>query len=137
MAAALEAIRSLVRPGAATEFSSKFSPFLGIGSLSVRRIWQELLRYQALQSTDAGGDGADQPTGEGCEWMRQELLWREFFLCSERRHGDAFHAPGGIQGRPPRGSPIGSASGPEQRQLGLSGRRGLRTPQLRGQSPAL
>jgi hypothetical protein len=136
-AAVLEAIRPPVRPGVAAAFSSKFSPFLGIGSLSVRRIWQELLRYQALQSTDAGGDGADQPTGEGCEWMRQELLWREFFLWSERRHGDAFHAPGGIQGRPPRGSPIGSASGPEQRQLGLSGRRGLRTPQLRGQSPAL
>ena len=47
MAAVLEAIRPLVRPGAATAFSSKFSPFLGIGSLSVRRIWQELLRYQA------------------------------------------------------------------------------------------
>ena len=92
-----------------TEFSSKFSPFLGIGSLSVRRIWQELLRYEALQTdtggTDAGGDGADQPTGEGCEWMRQELLWREFFLWSERRHGASFHAPGGIQGRPPQGEP--------------------------------
>jgi deoxyribodipyrimidine photolyase len=47
MAAVLEAIRPLVRPGAATAFSLKFSPFLGIGSLSVRRIWQELLRYQA------------------------------------------------------------------------------------------
>ena len=57
MAAVLEAIRPLVRPGAATAFSSKFSPFLGIGSLSVRRIWQELLRYQALQSTDASGAG--------------------------------------------------------------------------------
>ncbi len=44
--------------------------------------------------------------------MRQELLWREFFLWSERRHGASFHAPGGIQGRPPpRGSPIGSAFG--------------------------
>ena len=116
-----------------TEFSSKFSPFLGIGSLSVRRIWQELLRYEALQRTDAGGDagtgnggdggggGSVQPTrkgarespgkgagegaGEGCEWMRQELLWREFFLWSERRHGAIFHAPGGIQGRPPQGEP--------------------------------
>jgi deoxyribodipyrimidine photolyase len=47
MAAALEAIRPPVRLGAVTAFSSKFSPFLGIGSLSVRRIWQELLRYQA------------------------------------------------------------------------------------------
>lgn len=73
-----------------TEFSSKFSPFLGIGSLSVRRIWQELLRYQRLHGAD-----------EGSEWMQQELLWREFFLWSEQRHGAAFHAPGGIQNRRP------------------------------------
>ena len=71
-----------------SEFSSKFSPFLAVGSLSVRRIWQELLRYQNLHGAD-----------EGSEWMKQELLWREFFLWSEQRHGAAFHAPGGIQGR--------------------------------------
>jgi deoxyribodipyrimidine photo-lyase len=73
-----------------TEYSSKFSPFLAIGSLSVRRIWQEVLRYQELHGAD-----------EGSEWMKQELLWREFFLWSEQRHGAAFHAPGGIQNRPP------------------------------------
>ena len=73
-----------------TEFSSKLSPFLGIGSLSVRRIWAEVLRYQALHGAD-----------EGSEWLKQELLWREFFLWSEQRHGAAFHDPGGIQGRPP------------------------------------
>lgn len=75
-----------------TEFSSKFSPFLAIGSLSVRRIWQEVLRYQALHGAD-----------EGSEWMKQELLWREFFLWSEQRHGGAFHAPGGLQNRSPAG----------------------------------
>ena len=73
-----------------SEFSAKVSPFLGVGSLSVRRIWQELLRYQELHGDD-----------EGSEWMKQELLWREFFLWSEQCHGDAFHAPGGIQNRPP------------------------------------
>lgn len=74
-----------------TEFSAKVSPFLGVGSLSVRRIWQEVLRYQELHGAD-----------EGAEWMQQELLWREFFLWSEQKHGDAFHAPGGIQNRPPQ-----------------------------------
>jgi deoxyribodipyrimidine photo-lyase len=78
------------------QFSSKFSPFLGIGSLSVRRIWQELLRYQALQG---------HTTDEGSEWMKQELLWREFFIWSEQCHGAAFHAPGGIQGRPAQATP--------------------------------
>lgn len=73
-----------------TEFSAKFSPFLGVGSLSVRRIWREVLRYQELHGAD-----------EGSQWMQQELLWREFFLWSEQHHGDAFHAPGGIQDRPP------------------------------------
>jgi deoxyribodipyrimidine photo-lyase len=73
-----------------TEFSSKFSPFLAIGSLSVRRIWQEVLQYQSLHGAD-----------EGSEWMKQELLWREFFLWSEQRHGATFHTPGGIQGRAP------------------------------------
>ncbi len=73
-----------------TEFSAKVSPFLGVGSLSVRRIWQEVLRYQELHGAD-----------EGSEWMQQELLWREFFLWSEQRHGDAFHAPGGLQNRTP------------------------------------
>ena len=73
-----------------TEFSSKLSPFLAVGSLSVRRIWQEILRYQAIHGAD-----------EGSEWLKQELLWREFFLWSERRHGAAFHGASGLQNRQP------------------------------------
>jgi deoxyribodipyrimidine photo-lyase len=71
-----------------TEFSSKFSPYLGIGSLSVRRIWQTVLDYQA-------SCGAD----EGSEWLKQELLWREFFLWTAQLHGASFGAPGGLQNR--------------------------------------
>jgi deoxyribodipyrimidine photo-lyase len=71
-----------------TEFSSKFSPYLAIGSLSVRRIWQTVLDYQALCGPD-----------EGSEWMKQELLWREFFLWTAQRHGASFGAPGGLQNR--------------------------------------
>ena len=71
-----------------TEFSSKFSPYLAIGSLSVRRIWQTVLDYQALHGDD-----------EGSEWLKQELLWREFFLWTAQRHGASFGAPGGLQNR--------------------------------------
>ena len=71
-----------------TEFSSKFSPYLAIGSLSVRRIWQTVLDYQALHGAD-----------EGSEWLKQELLWREFFLWTAQRHGASFGAPGGLQNR--------------------------------------
>ena len=77
-----------------SEFSSKFSPFLANGSLSVRRIWQALEAHQASFGPS-----------EGCEWMRQELLWREFFLWSEQAHGEAFHRESGIQGRLPTANP--------------------------------
>jgi deoxyribodipyrimidine photo-lyase len=71
-----------------TEFSSKFSPYLAIGSLSVRRIWQTVLDYEALHGAD-----------EGSEWLKQELLWREFFLWTAQRHGASFGALGGLQNR--------------------------------------
>ena len=71
-----------------TEFSSKFSPYLAIGSLSVRRIWQTVLDYQAQCGID-----------EGSEWLKQELLWREFFLWTAQLHGASFGAPGGLQNR--------------------------------------
>jgi deoxyribodipyrimidine photo-lyase len=77
-----------------SEFSSKFSPFLANGSLSVRRIWHALETHQAIHGPS-----------EGCEWMRQELLWREFFLWSEQAHGEAFHSESGIQGRLPNANP--------------------------------
>jgi deoxyribodipyrimidine photo-lyase len=71
-----------------TEFSSKFSPYLALGSLSVRRIWQTVLDEEALHGAD-----------DGSEWMKQELLWREFFLWTAQRHGANFAAPGGLQNR--------------------------------------
>lgn len=71
-----------------TEFSSKFSPYLAIGSLSVRRIWQTVIDYEALHGAD-----------DGSEWMKQELLWREFFLWTAQLHGASFGAPGGLQNR--------------------------------------
>jgi deoxyribodipyrimidine photo-lyase len=77
-----------------SEFSSKFSPFLAVGSLSVRRIWQALEAHQTIVGPS-----------EGCDWMRQELLWREFFLWSERAHGAAFYNESGIQGRQSHANP--------------------------------
>ncbi|MFO0137474.1 MAG: FAD-binding domain-containing protein [Cyanobacteriota bacterium] len=71
-----------------TEVSSKVSPYLAIGSLSVRRIWQTVLDYQARCGVD-----------DGSEWLKQELLWREFFLWTAQLHGASFGAPGGLQNR--------------------------------------
>ncbi len=71
-----------------TEYSSKLSPFLAIGSLSVRRAWSEVLRYESIQGANPGS-----------EWMKFELLWREFFLWSEQKFQDRFYALQGIQNR--------------------------------------
>jgi deoxyribodipyrimidine photo-lyase len=71
-----------------TEYSSKLSPFLAIGALSVRRAWNEVLRYESIHGANAGS-----------EWMKFELLWREFFLWSEQKYKDRFYALHGIQNR--------------------------------------
>ncbi len=57
-------------------FSSRLSAYLAWGNLSVRRVWQRILDYEARH-----GPGA------GSEWLRVELLWREFFHWSLREHG--------------------------------------------------
>ncbi|MCP9774677.1 FAD-binding domain-containing protein [Cyanobium sp. WAJ14-Wanaka] len=69
-------------------FSSKFSVWLSIGTLSVRRIWAEVLSYQAINGED-----------EGSQAMQQELLWREFFIWLELANPKNFDQLGGIQGR--------------------------------------
>lgn len=71
-----------------SEGSSKFSPWLAIGALSVRRIWAEVRSYETRHGRDRGS-----------EWMLQELLWREFFLWTERCDPERFGSLGGTQGR--------------------------------------
>ena len=51
-----------------TEFSTKFSIWLASGALSPKRVWQECLALEAQL-----GGSAD------VEWIRVELLWREYF----------------------------------------------------------
>lgn len=48
--------------------STKFSPFLALGNLSPRYLWQQLKEYEAQQ-------GANDST----YWIGFELLWREYF----------------------------------------------------------
>lgn len=51
--------------------STKFSPFLALGNLSPRSIWQQLKAYEAQH-------GANDST----YWIGFELLWREYFQWS-------------------------------------------------------
>jgi deoxyribodipyrimidine photo-lyase len=69
-----------------SEYSSKFSPWLANGSLSARRAVAELRRHEAQH-------GRNDSTYR--LWL--ELLWREFFRWTLRRHGSALFKAGGLK----------------------------------------
>lgn len=68
-------------------YSSKFSPWLATGALSVRKIMHVVNEYEQEY-------GANDST----YWMKFELLWREFFQWTLKKHGNEFFHPGGIRG---------------------------------------
>lgn len=57
-------------------FASFFSTALALGILSVRHVYQQILRFEAL-------------TGEhqSAQWLRFELWWREYFRWVSRKEG--------------------------------------------------
>ena len=60
--------------------SSKLSPYLSIGLLSPRRIYDEIQRYET-----------ERVKNESTYWLFFELLWRDYFrLISEKLQGDLF-----------------------------------------------
>ncbi|MBR9828496.1 MAG: DASH family cryptochrome [Oceanospirillales bacterium] len=69
---------------------TRFSPWLAQGSLSPRRVCQQLGNYEATQ-------GANEST----YWIFFELLWREYFQWYARHHGSRLFHLHGIQNRPP------------------------------------
>ncbi len=69
-----------------TEYSSKFSPWLANGCLSVRRIAAEIKRHEALFEAN-----------HSTQALWNELLWREFFRWTLRRHGSALLQPRGLK----------------------------------------
>ena len=68
------------------DYSSQLSPWLAWGCLSVRTVWQQISDYEEEF-------GADEHSG----WLKQELLWREFFHWSLRVHGSSFFRYEGIK----------------------------------------
>ncbi|SDU36311.1 DASH family cryptochrome [Halopseudomonas salegens] len=72
------------------DFSSKLSPWLAHGSLSVRHVWRELRRHEAEH-------GANDST----YWLGFELLWREFFRLSLQQHGAAWFRLRGLSEHKP------------------------------------
>ena len=69
-------------------YSSKFSVFLALGLVSARTLWAKVREHEARFGVH-----------EGSEWMRFELLWREFFKHQHLHAGERFFSREGLQGR--------------------------------------
>lgn len=67
-------------------YSSKFSPWLANGSLSPRKIYWEVKKYEQQRVEN-----------ESTYWMVFELIWRDFFRFSAAKYRSAFFKAGGIQ----------------------------------------
>lgn len=61
------------------DYSSKFSPWLANGSLSARRVYFEVKKYE--ESIEKN---------ESTYWLVFELLWRDFFRFKSMKLGNAF-----------------------------------------------
>ncbi len=68
------------------DYSSKLSPFLASGVLSVRRVWSEIEIFEQKFGSS-----------EGSEWLKFELLWREYFRWLAAEQGEAFFSERGAR----------------------------------------
>ncbi|NGP77457.1 DASH family cryptochrome [Balneolaceae bacterium YR4-1] len=67
-------------------YSSKFSPWLANGSLSPRKIFHEVKKYEEERKKNVS-----------TYWMVFELIWRDYFRFSAHKYGNKIFFAGGIQ----------------------------------------
>jgi deoxyribodipyrimidine photo-lyase len=72
----------------ALAYSSKFSPWLAQGCLSVAFIYQEIKAYQTAN-----------PDSTACDVFLMDLLWREFFYLTFDKYGVKFFRQGGVHNK--------------------------------------
>jgi deoxyribodipyrimidine photo-lyase len=66
------------------DYSSKFSPWLALGCISPRTIYEEVKKYER-----------ERKKNESTYWMIFELVWRDYFRFIAKKHGDKiFHVAG-------------------------------------------
>jgi deoxyribodipyrimidine photo-lyase len=70
------------------DYSTRFSVYLSMGSLSPKLIYHELKRFETTH-------GANEST----YWVYFELLWRDFFRFQAKKYGNKIFKYGGIQGK--------------------------------------
>ncbi len=71
----------------APDDSSKFSPWLSLGCLSPRYVYEQVLQYEH-----------ERVQNDSTYWLIFELLWRDYFHFIAAKHGDKIFYPAGLQG---------------------------------------
>ncbi|MGJ3254314.1 MAG: DASH family cryptochrome [Elainellaceae cyanobacterium] len=71
------------------DYSSKFSPWLALGCLSPRFIYEEVQRYEDQRVANSS-----------TYWLIFELLWRDYFRFICAKHGDRVFYPSGLRKLP-------------------------------------
>lgn len=69
------------------DYSSKFSPWLSLGCLSPRYIYQQVQDYETQRIKN-----------DSTYWLIFELLWRDYFRFICAKHGNAIFRQSGLQG---------------------------------------
>ncbi len=69
------------------DYSSKFSPWLALGCLSPRYIYEQVQQYEAKRVKN-----------DSTYWLIFELLWRDYFRFICAKHGDRVFYRSGLQG---------------------------------------
>ena len=72
------------------DYSSKWSLWLALGSVSARTLYAALQGYEAQHGTS-----------DGSYWLWFELLWRDYFRLLHRQYGARLYRGGGLHGQPP------------------------------------
>lgn len=71
------------------DYSSKFSPWLALGCLSPRYIYEQVQKYET-----------ERVRNDSTYWLIFELLWRDYFRFICAKHGNKIFFPSGMQGIP-------------------------------------
>jgi deoxyribodipyrimidine photo-lyase len=72
-----------------SDYSSKFSPWLALGCLSPRYIYEQVQRYEEQRLSN-----------DSTYWLIFELLWRDYFRFICAKHGNKVFLLKGLQGIP-------------------------------------
>lgn len=82
-----------------SEYSTRFSAWLALGSISSRYIHAELLDFEDGRSEKyKGSHGFGKGENKGTAAIRFELLWRDYFRLCTRKFGPRLFQAGGFKG---------------------------------------